>query len=105
MIAAIIFALHGLAAAYAFWSRYRREGLTEGFLAVAFVIIIFSAGWTFATLLASLLFSPEGLARWFDRNTIALVLVTIGEAIFYAFFLRSDRSDAPKEKSGSTTGA
>jgi heme A synthase len=95
MIAAIIFVLHGLAAIYAFWSRNRKEGLMEGVLALAFVVIIFSVGWTIATFTASLLFSPKGIARWLDRNTISLVLVTLGETIFYAMFLRSGRTANP----------
>lgn len=95
MIAATIFVLHGLAAVYAFVSRFRKEGPMEGALALAFVVIIFSVGWTVATLIASLIFSPQGLAPWLDRNTISLVLVTIGEASFYALYLRPAGREVP----------
>ena len=48
MIAAFIFYLHIVGAIYAFASGYVREKLSEAFMIVAFVAIIFSVGWTIA---------------------------------------------------------
>jgi len=89
MIAAIIFAIHLVAATYAFASKAKSGGISEGFLALAFMTIIFSVGWTIATMTANLLFEPEGFAEWFNRDTISLSLVTIGEVVFYALLLKT----------------
>ncbi len=88
MIAAIIFAFHVIAAIYAFITRWKSHGVSEGLLAVAFITIIFSVGWTIATMIANLFFEPEGLADWFNRNTISLTLVTLAEIVFYTILLR-----------------
>lgn len=88
MIAAIIMALHGaLLLGVVLW-KIRADGIAEAALAGGFVIIIFSVGWTIAGLVVGLLFEPEGLAEWMNRDTISLVLVTIGELAFYGVFLR-----------------
>ncbi|MBM4169684.1 MAG: hypothetical protein FJ215_11110 [Ignavibacteria bacterium] len=87
MIAAIIFVLHIIAAIYAFVSRWKRTGLSEGLLAVAFITIIFSVGWTIATMIANVFFEPEGLAEWFNRDVISLSFVTLAEIVFYTLLL------------------
>lgn len=90
MIAALILGLHVFVGIYAFWTRGKSAGWGEGVLALAFVGVIFSVGWTIMTMLVSLVFAPEGFAAWFNRDTIALALLTIAEGSFYYFFLRSD---------------
>ena len=101
MVEVSIFALHGVAAVYAFVPRRKEGGLAEGFLAVAFVAIIFSVGWTIMTMLTRLVFGQEGLATWFNRDAITLTLLTIGEAVFYYFFLRSDKESGSTGEDGS----
>ncbi len=102
MVAATIFLLHLAAAVYAFL-KYRKESLGEGFLAVGFMLIIFAVGWTVATMLTNLLFTPEWFVKWYyqpvqshfwylvrkelNRDTISLLILTIGEAAFYSVFL------------------
>ena len=103
MIDAAIFVLHFAACVYAFL-RYRKEGLSEGVLAVAFVVIIFSVGWTITTMLAKIVFpyplveewirnlQGSALSRRFAKeltmDTFSLVVLTIGEAFFYYFYLQ-----------------
>ncbi len=115
MIAAAIFALHFVACIYAFL-KYRKDGVGEGILAVAFVIIIFSVGWTITTMLARVLFPYRLVEGWigmlqgstFSRrvakelsiDTFSLLLLTIGEAFFYYYFLRSGK----KKGSAGTSG-
>ncbi len=102
MVAAAIFLLHIVAAIYAFL-RYRKESVGDGLLAVGFMLIIFAVGWTVATMLTNLLFTPEWFVRWYyqdvqsyfwylvrkelNRDTISLLILTIGEAAFYYVFL------------------
>lgn len=89
MIAAIIFAIHGVVLVTVFLWKLRSEGTAEAVLAGGFIVIIFSVGWTIAGLVANLLFEGEGLTEWMNRDTISLVLVTLGEAVFYTLFLRA----------------
>lgn len=103
MIAAFVLALHVFAGIYAFWTRGKTAGWREGVLALAFVGVIFSVGWAIVTMLVSLVLPPEGFAEWFNRDTIALALLTIAEGFFYYFFLRSDgpgQDKLPQEPQG-----
>ncbi len=103
MIAVFIFALHLVAAGYAFETRRRKGGMSEGLLAVAFMTLIFSVGWSMTTMVTRLLFPTEGLAEWFDADAISLVLLTLGEGGFYAIVLRlGKRSEEDSERSTST---
>lgn len=108
MIAGFIFLLHIIAAVYGF-IRYRKEGTGEGLLALAFVVIIFSVGWTITTMIAKIVYPADFVARWVGSlpatplsrqltkelsiDTFSLVLLTIGEIVFYYFYLRSGRSN------------
>ena len=103
MASAFIFFLHGCAAIYAFITRKRAGGISEGLLAVAFFGIIFAVGWTIATVLTNLLFTPEFFIKWYyhqtdslflrtlrkelNRDTISLLVLTFGELGFYYVFL------------------
>lgn len=95
---AVILGLHGAAGIYAFWTRMQKGGWGEGILAVAFVGVIFSVGWTIMTMVTSLIMNPEGFAEWFNRDAVTLTLLTIAEGVFYYFFLRSgDAEPGPSE--------
>ncbi len=103
MIDGFIFALHFAACVYGFF-RYRKEGMSEGILAVAFVVIIFSVGWTITTMLVKLVYPDQLVQEWirnlqgstFSRliakelrlDTFSLVILTIGEVFFYYLYLR-----------------
>jgi len=105
MAAAFIFLLHVCAVMYAFITRRRAGGMSEGLLAVAFLGIVFAVGWTIATVLTNLLFTPEFFIKWYyhqtdsqflrtlrkelNRDTISLLLLTFGEVGFYYVFLRA----------------
>ena len=113
MAAAYIFILHIIAAGYAFFSRKKTDGLSEGLLAVAFIGIVFAVGWTIATMLTNLLFTPEFFIKWYyhqtdslflrtlrkeiNRDTISLLILSFGEVGFYYFFLKGGHEDRKKE--------
>ena len=105
MVAVIVFAAHGLAAIYAFITRFRQGGPSEGILAVAFLAIIFSVGWTILTMITGLVFEPAGFSKLFNRDAITLTLLTICEGFFYFFFLRKQEGkvSGAKGNDGSTT--
>jgi hypothetical protein len=116
MVAAFIFILHIALAVYAF-IKYKKESLGEGFLAVAFVCIVFAVGWTIASILTNLLFTPEWFIKWYwqpleswvwlkirkeiNYDTISLLFLTAIEIAFYYFFLLSE----PKRENGKKKGA
>lgn len=123
MIAAFVLIVHGIAALYAFL-RYKKNGISEGFIAVGFVVIIFSVGWTISTMVCKLVFPTEFIARWlsglpdsvlarqlskeFTVDTCSLVLLTLGEIVFYYFYLKSgddSRKQDRNQHGGPVSGA
>jgi hypothetical protein len=104
MIAALIFVGHFVICLYAF-AKYKKEGIGEGLLAVAFVVIIFSVGWTISTMISKVIFPSSLAAQWIvdlqgsriakliakelTIDTFSLVLLTISEGFFYYFYFRS----------------
>ncbi len=92
MIEVGIFYIHTLAAIAAFTRRWQDEGLGEGILGVAFMGLIFSVGWTISTFCVRFLTPEKGFSRVFDRDALSLILLTIGEAVFYYFYLKGSGS-------------
>lgn len=106
MVAVFIFSLHIIAALYAFF-KYKKESLGEGLLAVAFIAIVFSVGWTIATVATNLLFEIDAFTEWYygdtrshvlqtlrreiNRDTIALLVLTFAEVGFYYLFLGGEK--------------
>lgn len=115
MIAGLIFSLHFIAAVYAFVN-YKKEGVGEGFLAMAFVVIIFSVGWTISTMISKVIFPNALVAKWVAQlqgsrvnimiskeltiDTFSLVLLTIGEIVFYYFYLQSENDAGKSNEQG-----
>jgi hypothetical protein len=90
VIPLLVFYVHVVFIAAAFTTRWQKEGLGEGFLAVFFVCLIFFVGWSMSTFLIKLLFSPQGLGGIFNRDAISLLLLGAAEGVFYYFYLRGD---------------
>ena len=88
MIPLLVFYLHTVAAAWAYTKRWQEEGVKEGILAVAFIAIIFSVGWTISTLLLQAVAPPKGFGPGVDRDALSLLLVTLGEGVFYYWYLK-----------------
>jgi hypothetical protein len=88
MVALFVFYLHAIAAVYGFTDQYQEEGLGAGILAVAFMGIIFSVGWSITTFILKFLIDERGFGIYFNRDAMSLALLTAGEGIFYYFYLR-----------------
>jgi hypothetical protein len=115
MVSAFIFLLHILLAVYAFLT-YKKESIGEGFLAIAFVGIVFAVSWTIASMLTNLIFAFEWFVQWYwqplnswiwrtvrkeiSRDTISLIILTCGEALFYHFYFLTE-SKKPSENNDS----
>ncbi len=91
MVALFVFYLHTIAAVYGFTDQYQEEGLSAGVLAVAFMGIIFSVGWSITTFILKYLVDEKGIGIYFNRDAMSLALLTVGEGIFYYFYLRGTK--------------
>jgi hypothetical protein len=105
MVSAYIFFLHLVLVVFAFVI-YKKESTGEGFLAIAFVGIVFAVGWTIASMLTNLLFALNWFVRWYwqpldswiwlvvrkeiSRDTISLLILTSGEITFYYFYFLTE---------------
>ncbi|HTY10885.1 MAG TPA: hypothetical protein VMF88_07420 [Bacteroidota bacterium] len=88
MIPLFVFYVHTIAAVYAFTQQYQEEGIGAGALAVAFMGIIFSVGWSISTFILKFIISERGFGLYCNRDALSLALLTAGEAIFYYLYLR-----------------
>lgn len=88
MISVIIFLIHIIFISYIFYKRNKIDSFNAALLDLIFIIIIFSVGWSLSSMLAKLLFESEGLAKWLDRDTISLLILTIGEFFFYRMYFK-----------------
>lgn len=98
MIALIIFYLHIVGMAAAFTTEYQKEGVGAGLLNVGFVVLIFSVGWSISTFVLKYLIGEEGFGMWLNRDTLSLLVLSIGEACFYYFYFK-DPSPRPQQPS------
>ncbi len=90
MIPLLVFYVHIVAMAAAFTKRYQDEGISEGFLAVFFMGLIFFVGWSISSFVMKLVMEPKGFGLFFDRDAASLLMLAAMEAVFYAFYLRAD---------------
>lgn len=97
MVNVLIFFVHIFFAAYIFITVKRTESLSDAFYNLALIVIIFSIGWSIISFLSQYIFEPGGFAEWFDRSTIDLTILTIGEFLFYRKYF-ADLISNGKEK-------
>ncbi len=97
MIPLIIFYLHIIGISAAFTSEYQKDGISSAFLSVGFIVLIFSVGWTISTFILKYIINEEGFGIWLNRDAFSLLLLTIGEAIFY-FNYYSEEEKHPVEQ-------
>jgi hypothetical protein len=88
MVTLFVFYIHTIAAVYAFTDQYQEEGVGAGTLAVAFMAIVFSVGWSISTFVLKYLMTEKGFGIYLNRDAISLALLTIAEAVFYYFYLK-----------------
>jgi len=94
MITAFIFFVHLFFALYIFTKKWQNENLKSAFLNLALIGILFSVGWTIATMIAQLFMEPEGFGIQFNRDTFSLTILSIAEFFFYRVYYRDDVTEA-----------
>ena len=97
MIPLLVYYIHVVGTVAAFTKRWQEEGTVEGFLAVFFIALIFFVGWAISSFVLKFVMNQEGFGPMFDRDAASLLLLTIGEGVFYYFYTRRD------ENAGRTT--
>ena len=95
MVELLVFYIHVVAVVTMFTKRWQEEGISEAFLVVFFMGLIFFVGWSITTFLMKLLMEKEGLGLFFDRDAASLLLLTAGESILYFFYLKDEKKPQP----------
>ncbi len=85
MIILFVFYLHTIACVYSFTKRWQESNVGWGLLAVGLIVLIFFVGWTLADSLLKLVVEKKGIGILFDRDAMALTLLTIVELLFLYF--------------------
>jgi len=88
MIPLLVFYGNVIAAAALFTKHWQEGDLKHGILAVTYLALIFSVGWSMSTFLVKLVVSEKGFAIWLDRDALSLLFLAIVESIFFAAQLR-----------------
>ncbi len=85
MIILFIFYLHTVACIYSFTKRWQESHAGWGLLAVGLIVLVFFVGWTMADSLLKFFVEKKGIGVLFDRDAMALTLLTVGEVLFLYF--------------------
>lgn len=120
MIAVIIFYIHTIFAVYIFCRSFQSDGVVQAFLNVAFIIVLFTVGWTMSDLVVGLIISEKGynllipqnniilvmmkltgfyrpigngFANLYPKDAISLIVLSSIEVLFYRFFFRKAKID------------
>jgi len=86
MIVALIFFGHLVFSLIVFTKKWQDEKLSAGFMNLALIGILFAVGWSITGMIAKALMEPKGFGLYFDRDTFSLVILTIGEYLFYRMY-------------------
>ncbi len=88
MVIALIFVIHIVFVFYVLIKRWRNESISSALIDLFLIIILFSVGWSISTMVSKLFWDPIGFGKHFDRNAIALFLLTIVEFFFYRIYYK-----------------
>jgi hypothetical protein len=97
MITALIFFIHLLFITVVFTKKWQTESLTSAFMNAALIIVLFSVGWSIATMVTKFIIGPRGFGLLFDRDTFSLTLLSIAEYFFYRMYY-SEKEAVPTEE-------
>ncbi|OGU72338.1 MAG: hypothetical protein A2V93_01615 [Ignavibacteria bacterium RBG_16_34_14] len=96
MITAFIFFAHLFFALYIFTKKWQNENLKGAFLNLVLIGILFSVGWTIATVIAKIFMDEKGFGIQFNRDTFSLTLLSITEFFFYRIYYKEAKDDNEK---------
>ena len=88
MVIGAIFLIHIIFAIFIFYKRLKSDSITAALIDLILIIILFSIGWSLSTMVCKLFWDPIGFGKHFDRDTIALTILTIVEFFFFRFYFK-----------------
>lgn len=88
MVIGAIFLIHIIFAIFIFIKRSKIDSLSAAFIDLILITILFSIGWSLSTMVCKLFWEPIGFGKHFDRDTIALTILTIVEFFFFRFYFK-----------------
>jgi hypothetical protein len=88
MVNALVFFAHFIFGLVIFSKKWQDENLSTAALNLALIGIIFSVGWSIATMIAKVVMEPKGLGVFYDQDTFSLTLVSIAEYFFYKIYYK-----------------
>lgn len=97
MIPLLIFYLHILGFTTGFTIEYQKESIGAGFLNLGFMVLIFSVGWSITTFFLKYVISEKGFSIWLNRDALSLLILTLGEGIFYYMYYRDKKKVTPSK--------
>ncbi|HUX92895.1 MAG TPA: hypothetical protein VMV36_03740 [Ignavibacteriaceae bacterium] len=98
MITAIIFFVHFLFTLIIFTKKWQEENLSDAFINIGLIGLLFTIGWSISGIIAKLLMSQKGLGIMFDRDTFSLTILSVIEFFFYRMYYKDIFSEAGTEK-------
>jgi hypothetical protein len=98
MITALIFFGHLVFSLIVFTKKWQDEKLSAGFMNIALIGILFAVGWSISGMIAKALMEPKGFGLFFDSDTFSLVILTIGEYLFYRMYYSNLFTEGDKGK-------
>jgi uncharacterized membrane protein YhdT len=98
MISAIIFFGHLIFSLIVFTKKWQEENLSAGFMNLALIGILFAVGWSISGMAVKFVMEPEGFGLYFDRDTLSLVILSIGEYLFYKMYYKDIFTEDGKGK-------
>jgi hypothetical protein len=94
MVIALIFFIHLIFALIIFTKKWQEENLSNAFLNVALIGILFAVGWSITSIISKLIMEPKGFGYFFDRDAFSLVVLTSAEYFFYRIYYKDKPSDS-----------
>ncbi len=98
MITAIIFFVHFLFTLIIFTKKWQEENLSDAFINIGLIGLLFTIGWSISGIIAKLLMPQKGLGIMFDRDTFSLTILSVIEFFFYRMYYKDIFSEAGTEK-------
>jgi formate hydrogenlyase subunit 3/multisubunit Na+/H+ antiporter MnhD subunit len=105
VISLLVFYAHTIAAVVLFTTRWQDSNWKEGLLAVGFLALVFSVGWSMSTFVMKLLVDEKGFAVWLDRDALSLLLLAAAESVFFYAQMKRRRRHAARGVSPSQSAA
>ena len=88
MISLLIFIFHFLFFVFVYVRTRKKDNTKQAIYNLLFMVIVFTVGWALSTMITNLFFPPAGFSKELNLDTISLIILTLGESLFYKFYYK-----------------